>query len=585
MFTPCGSRRFFLSVDRRDFLQRICLSDKCFAEVRRDSKNLPCRSIRPFDRLSIPRYPFQSHLLYSIAPPNAGGERFWGLVSNMRNIPRLTTTVILRKLAGAAVILLLFSAVFLAYFKMRGAFAPPLSMDELFHFEIHQLDIGTFLQLMILPILLLMLMSLIPYFNRQLLDQPLPRATVAIFAGFAVIQLISQGYDIWTYRSMNQPVIFGLVVILAGSLLGGWRIGLPLGVISMIFQCGYEVFASSPFLTNVQDMGIWGFLRGFNGQPFLNSSFILPNYSGGLWAAVFACMIADWLGPRRYSAFAAAAQGGILPFAVGYLQLAAGVPPGLLGVPAQALVTGIAAAWIMLMIRYVQVESSRKKTAEAELAKTRAELRALRSQINPHFFFNSLNTIRFMIREDPQKARDLLIDLSEVFQRTLRSGDFVALRDELGYVEAYLSLEKARLGDRLRIVWGGLLKPDKPLESDTPLLDAPVPTLALQPIVENAVLHGIGKKKEGGTVGIAVSRRQKDFAITVEDDGVGMDSRQLESLLQPGDENHKSIGMKNVDTRLRMLYGPEYRLAIESQPGKGTRVTVRIPISESKGQA
>jgi sensor histidine kinase YesM len=128
-----------------------------------------------------------------------------------------------------------------------------------------------------------------------------------------------------------------------------------------------------------------------------------------------------------------------------------------------------------------------------------------------------------------------------------------------------------------------VLNPDKPLESDTPLLDMPVPTLALQPIVENAVLHGIGKKKEGGVVGIAVLRSRDDLTITVEDNGVGMDSHQLERLLRPGDESNKSIGMKNVDARLRMLYGPAYRLAIESQPDKGTRVTVRIPISESKG--
>ncbi len=502
----------------------------------------------------------------------------------MRKISGTSTTVILRKAAEAAAILLVFAGAFLAYYQMRGPAAPPLNLDQLFHLEIHQLDVGTDLQLIMVPILLLMAMSLIPYFNRQLLNQPLPRASLAIFAGFAVIQLMAQGYDIWTYRSMNQPVVFGLVVILAGCLLGGWRIGLPLGVISMLVQCGYEVFALTPFLANVRDMGIWIFLKGFNGQPFLNGGFILPNYSGGLWAAIFACMIGGFLGPRRYSAFAASALGAILPLMVGYLQLAAGVPPGLLGVPAQALVTGIAAAWIMLMIRYIQVEASRKKTADAELSKTRAELRALRSQINPHFFFNALNTIRYMIREDPQTARDLLIDLSEVFQRTLRSGDFVPLRDELGYVEAYLSLEKARLGDRLRIAWGGVLNPDKPLESDTPLLEMPVPTLALQPIVENAVLHGIGKKKEGGMVGIAVLRSRDDLKITVEDDGVGMDPEQLESLLRSGDESNKSIGMKNVDARLRMLYGPEYRLAIELQPDKGTRVTVRIPISESKGK-
>ena len=223
-----------------------------------------------------------------------------------------------------------------------------------------------------------------------------------------------------------------------------------------------------------------------------------------------------------------------------------------------------------------------KQKKEMENQKLGAELSLLKSQINPHFFFNSLNTIRYMIREDPQKARDLLIDLSEIFQRTLRSGEFVPLRDELGYVAAYLSLEKARLGDRLRIVWGGVLQARKPLETESPLLDVPVPTLALQPIVENAVLHGIGKKKEGGTVSVSVERQNNDLMIRIEDDGTGMEADQKANLLQPGGRNKTGIGVKNVDARLRMLYGPEYGMLIDSEVEKGTRVTIRVP--EGKGE-
>jgi LytS/YehU family sensor histidine kinase len=274
----------------------------------------------------------------------------------------------------------------------------------------------------------------------------------------------------------------------------------------------------------------------------------------------------------------------VLAYAVGDLRYAAGVTPTLGNVPAQAVVVGFAAALVM-MIRTLQVEASQRKAAEAELALTRAELRALRAQINPHFFFNSLNTIRYMIRTDPKKARALLIDLSEVFQRSLRSGDFVPLREELSAVAAYLSLEKSRLGERLRVVWGGLLDPGNPLATDSPVLDQPVPTLALQPIVENAVIHGIAKKVEGGVVTIAVDRRENDLVIRVEDDGMGLDSDRLAELT--GVENGKSgaIGVKNVDGRLRRLYGPEHRLVIESEAGKGARVTVRILMETTKGQS
>ena len=233
-----------------------------------------------------------------------------------------------------------------------------------------------------------------------------------------------------------------------------------------------------------------------------------------------------------------------------------------------ALVSGLAMAVIALIVRNVQAESDRRKTAAAELALARAELRALRAQINPHFLFNALNTIRYFVRTDAKAARRLLLDLSEVFQRALRSGEFVPLQDEISYVEAYLALEKARLDDRLQVEWA-IRAEDR--------LDQPVPTLVLQPVVENAVVHGIAKMPEGGTVQITIEEADGDLLLRVEDDGPGIAPQRLAEILDQEMESG-SIGLRNIDGRLLALYGEAYRLEIQSAVGSGTRVQIRIPI-------
>jgi len=205
----------------------------------------------------------------------------------------------------------------------------------------------------------------------------------------------------------------------------------------------------------------------------------------------------------------------------------------------------------------------------AELARAHAELRALRAQINPHFLFNALNTIRYFVRTDPETARQSLLDLSQVFQSALRSGEFVPLRDEVSYVEAYLALEKARLNDRLQVVW------DVQAEG---WLDHPVPTLTLQPIVENAVIHGISTTPAGGTVCIAIERVDDDLVLRVEDDGPGIPPDRLGKLLGPAEAGDTAVGLHNVDGRLRALYGDNHRLSVESQVGRGVRVAIRIPL-------
>jgi LytS/YehU family sensor histidine kinase len=500
----------------------------------------------------------------------------------MRILRSFYAVTFFRKAAGLALILLAYGGVFLGYYLIR--YAPlvptpfPFHPSDLLPLRFDQKVIGVSLQITVLPLLLLFLLSYIPYFRRLLQDQTSLHATWGVFLGVAALQVISQTYEIWLARNSGEPFFLGIFLILIGSLIGGWRIGLPLGAISLLYQSAFEHLTMTSMVSDIRLLGLADYLRHFQWKQFFLEGVLNPHFSCGIWAAVFASLAASFLGSRRYSPWAAGILGMVLEYAMGDLRYAAGVTSVLWGIPAQALVTGFTAAWVMLMIRTLQVEASRRKVAEAELARMQAELRALRAQINPHFFFNALNTIRFMIREDPQKARDLLIDLSEIFQRTLRSGDFVPLRSELGYVEAYFSLEKARLGDRLRVVWGGLLRPEGPLKTETPLLDHPVPTLTLQPIVENAVIHGIGKKKEGGTVSISVDRRQDDLVIVIEDDGVGMDPGRTARLFGPGSAEDAGIGLRNVDARLRQLYGLEYGLAVESEPKKGTRVTIRMPL-------
>jgi signal transduction histidine kinase len=208
-----------------------------------------------------------------------------------------------------------------------------------------------------------------------------------------------------------------------------------------------------------------------------------------------------------------------------------------------------------------------KKTAKQEELLRRAEIRALQSQIRPHFLFNALSTISTLCRVDQEKARELLGDLGNY----LRSGfsfknneEFVPLETELGYVRSYLAIEAARFATRLQVVYDIKFK-----------AKCVIPPLILQPIVENAVRHGLLSKKEGGTIRISTRKQQNFLVIRVEDNGVGMPEEKVRLLLQdrlPG----AGVGVSNVNNRLKSIYGEE--LQIESREGKGTGVTIRIPL-------
>jgi len=198
-----------------------------------------------------------------------------------------------------------------------------------------------------------------------------------------------------------------------------------------------------------------------------------------------------------------------------------------------------------------------------ELAAT-AQLAALRAQINPHFLFNSLNSIAQLIRADPDRAEACVERLAEMFRYVLRHGelDFVPLADELEMARAYLDIECARFGDRLRVE----------TRVDPPSLQHPIPNLILQPLVENAVQHGLSRKLGGGTVRIEAILTDGCLELSIGDDGLGMPAAALERVYERG------IGLRNLRDRLERLYGPAHLPEITSAPGSGTRVRLRLPV-------
>jgi two-component system, LytTR family, sensor kinase len=191
-----------------------------------------------------------------------------------------------------------------------------------------------------------------------------------------------------------------------------------------------------------------------------------------------------------------------------------------------------------------------------------ARIEALSNRINPHFLFNTLTSISSLIRTQPDTARMLITKLSGLLRRLMRSTDhFVTLREELESIDQYLDIEVVRFGPQLRVV--------KDIGDDT--LDQIVPSMLLQPIVENSIKHGFSRKVGGGRITIRTERRGDRSLIQVEDDGLGMTEERLEQALEGG------IGLSNVNERLRTIYGASCTLKLSSVTGRGTSVSVEIP--------
>jgi two-component system, LytTR family, sensor kinase len=193
----------------------------------------------------------------------------------------------------------------------------------------------------------------------------------------------------------------------------------------------------------------------------------------------------------------------------------------------------------------------------------KARMDALSSQINPHFLFNTLNTVSSLIRFDPDTARGVVLKLSNILRRLLRKHEtFVPLREELQFIDDYLDIEVARFGrDNLEFL----------RRVDDAALEAFVPSMLLQPIVENCLKHGLASKLEGGRIQLRTTNHDGRLHIEIEDNGAGISEEKMPHVYVEG------IGLSNVRERLRVLYGADFRLEIESHPGEGTLIRIDIP--------
>jgi len=222
------------------------------------------------------------------------------------------------------------------------------------------------------------------------------------------------------------------------------------------------------------------------------------------------------------------------------------------------MVVGIALkVWNALRIE-LKLEEQKRFLLEARLD-------ALQRQINPHFLFNTLNSIASLVRRKPELAREMIVKLANILRALLKDHDsYVPLREELKFTDDYLDIEVVRFGaDKLRV--------EKEIDPST--LDVLVPSILLQPLIENSIKHGLEPRIHGGTVTLRSHLDGDRIRIEVADDGVGMGNRPATALSRAG----AGIGMKNVRERLEVLYGNQAQFSVVSNPGRGTLVTIEIP--------
>ena len=221
------------------------------------------------------------------------------------------------------------------------------------------------------------------------------------------------------------------------------------------------------------------------------------------------------------------------------------------------MVVGIALkVWNALRIE-LKLEEQKRLLLEARLD-------ALQRQINPHFLFNTLNSIASLVRMKPELAREMTVKLANILRALLKDHDtFVPLREELSFTDDYLDIEVVRFGAMLKVV----------KEIDPRTLEVLVPSILLQPLIENGIKHGLEPRIKGGTITLSSQLQGDRVRIEVADDGVGMGNKPASALRRNG----AGIGMKNVQERLDVLYGSQANFEIQSSPGRGTKVVIEIP--------
>jgi two-component system LytT family sensor kinase len=375
------------------------------------------------------------------------------------------------------------------------------------------------------------------------------------FAASAATRIFNPAY---------QGADLGLEGSLIAGILGGYVTGLVSGIVislpAFLFANGY---ATMPLLAGIGVLGgllrdiapgpeaIWQFTPLFDFYRFFKSH---NPRTGGYHLVLFAAIL--------FAEFIRQNLGHAFRQQVFYIAQDSLSPNP--WITAALYAATLFAVTIPLKI-WNNTRNERKLEEQGRLL-MEARLAALTSQINPHFLFNTLNSVSSLIRTDPNQARIMVMRLSKVLRRLLRKHEnFSTLRDELSFIDDYLSIEVVRFGDKLRF--------EKDVADDT--LDILVPSMILQPLVENSIKHGLSSKVEGGAIRIHAHRTESRLHLMVEDDGIGIPESKLATLLDHG------IGVTNVNERLKVLFGNEYRMWVDSQPGRGTRIQIEVPVLEA----
>jgi two-component system LytT family sensor kinase len=372
--------------------------------------------------------------------------------------------------------------------------------------------------------------------------------TMGVWLRFRVPNDAFLGADI----SFETVILLGLLVGPAWAMLGGIvlsapamyhheflalpvnaALGLAAGVLGR-FVGTEEIWSFTPFI----DLSLWRWVRRNLRQPRIDRQFLM------LFLIVAAEVCRDWIAhafPHRLFALLANQW---------WLQVAVWL--------SAPIVVGIALkVWNTLRIE-LKLEEQKRLLLEARLD-------ALQRQINPHFLFNTLNSIASLVRMKPELAREMTVKLANILRALLKDHDtYVPLSEELSFTDDYLDIEVVRFGaEKLRV--------EKEIDPRT--LSVLVPSILLQPLIENSIKHGLEPRLNGGTVTLRSRLEGDRVLIEVSDDGVGIGNRPASALRKTG----AGIGMKNVQERLDVLYGSQARFNIVSNPGRGTLVSIELP--------
>jgi len=377
-------------------------------------------------------------------------------------------------------------------------------------------------------------------------------ASVGIPVAAGVTLRLLLRYDA-TDLTLEAPFVVGLIAGPYAGALVGLMAGLPASIAGELIALPFAVgsgFAGGGLREAAPKEAIWRF-----------SPFFLTALPRKIWRFVRTPGL-DWQVTLVLAPVALELMRQALGFRYPERLFRLGSDLGSISIPLAALVMLATVLCVATPIKIWNNARIEHRLEEQEKLLLAAKVEALASQINPHFLFNTLTSISSLIRANPETARMLIGRLSGLLRRLIRSHDhFVTLREEMEAIDEYLDIEVIRFGPSLKV--------EKHLAPDT--LDTLVPSMILQPLVENCIKHGFARKVGGGRIVIRSRRDRGRAIIEVEDDGLGMSEEQLGTAVGGG------IGLSNVHERLRVIYGEAYGLKLTSAAGRGTLVRMEVP--------